>query len=100
MKQQHEIDAISGASSSKEEMVKSSKDFEELYKTFVSSTKAAMRTNTHNLSQNIVHVKTPDISCTSAPIHICCVIDVSGSMQIDAACKDENGLENNTGLSN
>jgi len=99
MKQQHEIDAISGASSSKEETVKSSKDFEELYKTFVSSTKATIRTNTHKPSQSIVHVKTPDISCTSAPSHICCVIDVSGSMQIEAACKDENGLENNTGLS-
>jgi len=72
---------------------------DELYKTLTSNTDAKVRKNSYKPSQSIVHVKTPNISDTTAPSHICCVIDVSGSMQINAACKDENGLENDTGLS-
>jgi len=63
--------------------------------------RASVHTNPHSLGkeESIVHIDTPQISDNSASNHICCVIDTSRSMTKEATCKDENGLENQTGLS-
>ncbi len=65
----------------------------------LSTTKATVHVNTHNKKQSIIHIDTPNFSKTVASSHICCVIDISGSMGAEAACKDEQGYENKTGLS-
>lgn len=62
------------------------------------STTARMSTAT-NSDQVVLHVDVPDSSKCTFPNHICCVIDVSGSMQLEAPCKDETGQETSTGLS-
>lgn len=63
------------------------------------NTKATLHKNTCNSNQSIVHINTPDLTKTSFSSHICCVIDVSGSMAVEAKCKNEHGLETKTGLS-
>jgi Mg-chelatase subunit ChlD len=72
---------------------------EELYETIMLNTKATLHKNTCNSNQSIVHINTPDLTKTSFSSHICCVIDVSGSMAVEAKCKNEHGLETKTGLS-
>ena len=71
---------------------------EELLQSIRASTKATVHINSQNQHQSIVHVDTPDIGQTSGSSHICCVMDISGSMGKEAACKDENGMETRTGL--
>ncbi len=72
---------------------------EELYQSIVATTTATVHTNSHNPKQSIVQIDTPKLTDTTASSHICCVIDVSGSMAAEAACKDEQGFETRTGLS-
>lgn len=72
---------------------------DELYEIIVNTTKAKVHTNSQNPEQSLVHIETPTMEETTVSSHICCVIDVSGSMGAEAACKDEKGLENKTGLS-
>lgn len=72
---------------------------DELYQLILSTTKATLHVNTHNEKQSIIHIDTPNFSKTVASSHICCVIDISGSMGAEAATKDEQGYENKTGLS-
>jgi Mg-chelatase subunit ChlD len=71
---------------------------EELYQTIVNTTEATVHTNSFNSNQSIVHVETPNLDNITSSSHICCVIDVSGSMAAEARCKDEGGMETRTGL--
>jgi len=72
---------------------------DELYEIIVNTTKAEVHKNSRNPEQSIVHIQTPQMDECTVSSHICCVIDVSGSMAAEASCKDERGLENKTGLS-
>lgn len=68
-----------------------------------SETKATIHVNSvdPNGTKNqtsILHIDTPNMKDVCISSHICCVIDISGSMCTEAACKDENGMENRTGL--
>ena len=79
------------------------KSYSELLSTVQNATTAEYHTNAMNMDETIVHVDLPKSSVIArndlAPAHICCVIDVSGSMAAEAICHDSNGLENHTGLS-
>eukprot|EP00551_Chaetoceros_affinis_P010482 CAMPEP_0203664068 /NCGR_PEP_ID=MMETSP0090-20130426/1554_1 /ASSEMBLY_ACC=CAM_ASM_001088 /TAXON_ID=426623 /ORGANISM="Chaetoceros affinis, Strain CCMP159" /LENGTH=787 /DNA_ID=CAMNT_0050527179 /DNA_START=123 /DNA_END=2486 /DNA_ORIENTATION=+ len=72
---------------------------DELYEIIVNTTKAKIHKNSRNPEQSLVHIETPKMDESTVSSHICCVIDVSGSMAAEASCKDERGLENKTGLS-
>ena len=64
--------------------------------------------NCNNKDHVMIHIDTPDIDTSNktsfmmdaiANHHICCVIDISGSMSTPAISKNENGSENDLGLS-
>ncbi len=61
-------------------------------------TRATIHVNSVDTTQSILHIETPNAKEICISSHICCVIDISGSMCTEAACKDENGMENRTGL--
>lgn len=61
-------------------------------------TKVTLHVNSVDKNQSILHIETPNVKEVCIASHICCVIDISGSMCTEAACKDENGMENRTGL--
>jgi hypothetical protein len=87
-------------------------DFSNLGDFAKTNTKLTTWKSTYSNDQSIVHIATPsNINYNSSevsnsdttstrlpPNHICCVIDISGSMDDRAVTKDENGLENSTGL--
>ena len=79
------------------------KDYSELYSTVLNATKAEYHTNALNAEETVVHIDLPKSSFIAerdhASNHICCVIDVSGSMAAEATCHDAQGLESHTGLS-
>uniref|UniRef100_A0A7S4JAI2 U-box domain-containing protein n=1 Tax=Odontella aurita TaxID=265563 RepID=A0A7S4JAI2_9STRA len=72
---------------------------EELYERASIEVKSSARVSTAAPDEILVHVDVPDSTKCTTPNHICCVIDVSGSMQVEAPCKDETGEEARTGLS-
>eukprot|EP00567_Pseudictyota_dubia_P001210 CAMPEP_0197464280 /NCGR_PEP_ID=MMETSP1175-20131217/63938_1 /TAXON_ID=1003142 /ORGANISM="Triceratium dubium, Strain CCMP147" /LENGTH=728 /DNA_ID=CAMNT_0043000251 /DNA_START=99 /DNA_END=2282 /DNA_ORIENTATION=+ len=72
---------------------------EEIYELLSTMVKSSARMSTANPEQIVLNIDVPDSSECTFPNHICCVIDVSGSMQVEAPCKDETGKETSTGLS-
>lgn len=72
---------------------------EELFQSILATTTATVHPNSYNQEQSIVRIECPKLKDAAVSSHICCVIDVSGSMAAEAACKDEQGLETRTGLS-
>ena len=70
-----------------------------MWNSIKNATKATVHLNTHNKAQSVIHIDTPNfMDANSTSHHICCVIDISGSMAASAVSKDENGLEIQTGL--
>jgi len=61
--------------------------------------KATIRHSSYNDSESLVSIQTPNYEGGTMPSHICCVLDVSGSMSVPAKSKDEHGNVNESNLS-